>query len=248
MSVQNSCTPVTKVGMLASMLLGKGDIALIHKNIRGACAMSLRPDNVGIASYEHELYSYRELLVMRVEVSQETGVSQILRFQELFHHSIPYPLFLWFVRGVDYFLSAVPLRHSRAEKNVEIWEDSLTKCQCKGLARDFLSVLRPAYGPTDTLRDLYMRWIRALYGLMIGSLCWERVLGQAEPFFLPDTIDDAKRIWQTLSCLFNEWKSLDSQLNKERQPNKRVDLGNRRFTLRERIREDAKFIFRALPE
>ena len=234
--VLNGRTSLTKTSMLASMPVGKGDVILIRKNIRSAWAVSLRPDNVGISAHEDEQCAYKEILVIQAELSDETTSPSISRLQEMFHRSIPYPVFLWLARGSTYFLSAVPLRHSRAEKDKEVWDGSITKTHSLPLVPAFQAVLQPSFSNTENLRDLYFRWIRALYGLMIHSLPWKEALGQLQPFSLPTTIEVGAQAWGSLSALFAEWKSLNTQLNRERQPNHRVMLGNKRFDVREQIR------------
>lgn len=247
--VLNGRTSLTKASMLASMPAGKGDVTLIHKNIRSAWALSLRPDNVGIPAYEDEQCAYNELLVIHVELSEEATSSGIFRLQEMFHRSIPYPLFLWLTRGSTYFLSSVPLRHNRAEKGKEVWETSITRAQSFELVPAFKTVLRPSFFHTENLRTLYFRWVRSLYGLMIHSLPWTELMGQPQSFSLPDTVDAGVQAWKSLSTLFAEWKSLDSRLNKERQPNHRVTLGNKRFDVREQILSLTESLpFRAFPE
>lgn len=147
------------------------------------------------------------------------------------------------------FLSAVPLRHNRAEKGKEVWETSITKVRSFELVPAFKAALHPSFSHTANLRDLYIRWIRSLYGLMIHSLPWTELMGNPQPFFLPDTIEAGARAWGSLSTLFEEWKSLNSRLNKERQPNHRVTLGNKRFDVREQILSLAASLpFRAFPE
>lgn len=247
--VLNRRTSLTKTSMLASMPAGKGDVTLIHKNIRSAWALSLRPDNVGIPAYEDEQCAYNELLVIHVELSEEATSSCISRLQEMFHRAIPYPLFLWLTRGSTYFLSAVLLRHNRAEKGKEVWETPITRTQSVELVPAFKAALQPSFSHTVNLRDLYSRWVRSLYGLMIHSLPWAECMKQPHPFSLPETIEGGAQAWGSLSTLFAEWKSLDSRLNKERQPNHRVMLGNKRFDVQEQIRSLAASLrFRALPE
>ena len=245
----NGRTSLPKTSMLASMPAGKGDVTLIHKNIRSAWVLSLRPDNVGIPAYKNEQCSYNELLVIHAELSEKANSSGIVRLQEMFHRSIPYPLFLWLAHGPAYFLSAVPLRHNRAEKGKEVWENPITKVRSFELVPAFKAALHPSFSHTANLRDLYIRWIRSLYGLMIHSLPWTELMGNPQPFFLPDTIEAGTRAWGSLSTLFEEWKSLNSRLNKERQPNHRVTLGNKRFDVREQILSLAASLpFRAFPE
>lgn len=246
--VLNGRTSLTKTSMLASMPAGKGDVTLIHKNIRSAWALSLRPDNVGIPAYEDEQCAYNELLVIHVELSEKAASSGISRLQEMFHRSIPYPLFLWLTRSSTYFLSAVPLRHNRAEKGKEVWETSITRVQSFELVPAFKTVLQPSFSHTVNLHNLYSRWIRSLYGLMIHSLPWTELMGQPQLFSLPDTVEAGAQAWGSLSTLFAEWKSLDSRLNKERQPNHRVMLGNKRFDVREQILSLTESLpFRAFP-
>lgn len=246
--VLNGCTSLTKVSMLASMPAGKGDVTLIHRNIRSAWALSLRPDNVGIPAYEDEQCAYNELLVIHAELPNEATSPGISRLQEMFHRSIPYPLFLWLKRDSTYYLSAVPLRHNRAEKSKEVWDGSITRAQNLEPVPAFQTILRPSFSHTENLRDLYFRWIQALYGLMIHYLPWKEFMGQAQPFSLPSTIEAGAQAWESLSTLFAEWKSLDSLLNKERQSNHRVMLGNKRFEVREQIRSlTASLPFRAFP-
>lgn len=226
--------PLTKAAMMANMASGKGEVRLIRQHVRSSWVLSLRPDNVGMHAYYDEHRAYSELLVIGIQLSEMSG-ERLCRFQEMCHRAIPYPLFLWLKQDNNYFLSAVPLRHSRAEKSKDIWDGPLTRTQCAKLDPAFLAALRPTFSPEMNLRDLYLRWLRALYGLMINSLPWERILGRTLSFFLPDNIDEAVRIWTPLAGLCADWKSLDSQLAKERQPNRRVELGNRRFELREQI-------------
>lgn len=240
---------LTKVAMMGGMVAGKGDLALINKIIRSAWALSLRADNVGIPAYEDEWCDYREILIIKAELSQKATVPQISHLQELFHRSVPYPLFLWLERGEDYFLSAVPLRHSRSEKGKELWDAPLARTTCRELAPGFLTVLRPSFSPARNLRDLFFRWVSALYGLMIYSLPWQKILGQSMPFFLPDSLEEGTRAWESFSRLYGEWKTLNAQLNHERQPNHRVTLGNRRFEIREQMSALAGSLsFRTFPE
>lgn len=247
--VLNGRTSLTKTSMLNRMPAGKGDVTLIHKNIRSAWALSLRPDNVGIPAHEDEQCAYNELLVIHAELSDEATYPGISRLQEMFHRSIPYPLFLWLARGSTYFLSAVPLRHNRAEKSKEVWDGSIARAQSLEPVPTFQAILRPSFSHTENLRDLYFRWVQALYGLLIHSLPWKELMGQPQPFSLPSTIEAGAQAWESLSTLFAEWKSLDSLLNKERQPNHRVMLGNKRFEVREQIRSlTASLPFRAFPE
>ncbi len=234
--ILNGRTSLTKVSMLDSMPAGKGDVTLIHKNIRSAWALSLRPDNVGIPAYQDEQCAYNELLVIHVELSNEATSPVISRLQEMFHRSIPYPLFLWLKRDSTYYLSAVPLRHNRAEKDKEVWDGSITRAQSLEPAPAFQTILRPSFSHTENLRDLYFRWIQALYGLMIHSLPWKELMGQPQPFSLPSTIEAGAQEWESLSTLFSEWKFLYSRLNKERQPNHRVVLGNRLFYVKEKLK------------
>lgn len=247
-NVLNGRTFLTKTSMLASMPAGKGDVTLINRNIRSAWALSLRPDNVGIPAYEDEQCAYNELLVIQAELWDEATSPSISRLQEMFHRSISYPLFLWLTRSSTHFLSAVPLRHSRAEKDKEVWDGSITRTHSLPLVPAFQAVLPPSSSHTENLRDLYFRWIRALYGLMIHSLPWKEALGQLQPFFLPTTIEAGAQAWGSLSALFAEWKSLNAQLNRERQPNHRVMLGNKLFDVREQIHSLTESLpFRAFP-
>lgn len=239
--VLNERTSLPKTLMQVHMPAGKGDVTLINQNIRSAWALSLRPDNVGIPAYEDEQCAYNELLVIYAELSEKVRSPGISRLQEMLHRAIPYPLFLWLARGPDYFLSTVPLRHSRAEKGKEVWDGAITRAHCLDSIPDLQTILQPSFSHTVHLRDLYFRWGRSLYGHIIHSLPWKEVLGHTRPFSLPATLETGRQDWESLSALFAEWKSLDFQLNKERQPNHRVALGNRLFDVKEKLKKSFSF-------
>lgn len=89
----NGRTSLPKTSMLASMPAGKGDVTLIHKNIRSAWVLSLRPDNVGIPAYKNEQCSYNELLVIHAELSEKANSSGTSGFRRCFIVPFPIPCF-----------------------------------------------------------------------------------------------------------------------------------------------------------
>lgn len=169
-------------------------------------------------------------------------------FRRCFIVPFPIPCFCGWHMVLRIFICRAPAAQPRG-KGKEVWENSITKVRSFELVPAFKAALHPSFSHTANLRDLYIRWIRSLYGLMIHSLPWTELMGNPQPFFLPDTIEAGTRAWGSLSTLFEEWKSLNSRLNKERQPNHRVTLGNKRFDVREQILSLAASLpFRAFPE
>lgn len=131
----NGRTSLPKTSMLASMPAGKGDVTLIHKNIRSAWVLSLRPDNVGIPAYKNEQCSYNELLVIHAELSEKANSSGIVRLQEMFHRSIPYPLFLWLAHGPAYFYLPCPCGTTARKKARKYGKTPSQKSEALNLSR-----------------------------------------------------------------------------------------------------------------
>jgi len=101
---------------------------------------TIKPELTMIKSYEGELFTYHEIVVMEVDVNQ---FNHLDRLSDLIHRSIPYPLFIIFRQEDSACLSVANKRYSLSHANsatvIKFWvTDPLTEDKLLETEQQFL--------------------------------------------------------------------------------------------------------------
>lgn len=241
-SILASRCVLSKKLLVEQMAQAKGIASLINSSIKHNFAISLRPAHLGIPAYQSEQQLYTEIIISYVALSASPSKSTCQKLQELFHRNILYPMLLIMQdeEGNQYF-SAMPLRRSRAQKDAFVWEEEKItelKLDASHNTQEFLESLQAQMQSSHDLRELYLQWHCVIASMRLCSLPTTQHLGAdwCIPYQLHESAAIAKQHYRAIKNLLDELSTSTSKLKHERQPNKRIEIANRCYNLKEDIK------------
>jgi hypothetical protein len=240
-SVIDDGTRLTKTDMKNNISLSKSETKLIDNQMDGSSWITtIRPSSVDSSEYVDSTSSYKELLIVHTELKPDTPNGSITDCQELFHRSIPYHLFLWITRGEYTFISAQPLRHHLVDSEKKVFDGNMAKASFTSAPAPFLDAINPISNHRGDLRQLYYRWMRAIYAVRLLAFDWNKVKQNAlssNAWYLPSTPSEGETLVAEISEAQAQLNKVLANLKQERLPSRRVELGNKRYSLIKQLQE-----------
>lgn len=205
---------------------------------------ALKSSNVGVQQFRDELRDYQEIAVLEVELR---GPGKSSRVTQLIHRLIPYPVFLIARHQQELSLSLAHKRFSQGESGRVVLDGipeilQFTQEKVQPIEFEFLNSLSLAKLPSSNFFSLYQGWLDRFTALEVAYLTgYYDAPAPSEAQRLRELLSDLKKLQLQIS-------QLRSQVLKEKQLNRRVELNFEIKGLEKRLSSSVSSLTSKSPE
>ena len=179
---------------------------------------SVKPDNSNIAEFVDEIYEYKEIALISVNVLNCSSAKRMVRIEEIVHRSIPYGTVLFIYDNESLIVSCSEKRISSSTKE-ELVTDKIISTDII-LRKNYLDYLNGFSYENFNLSNL-KQFNSSLIEKLVGVISLQR-LG-----YSPVSIDDPierKRVLDKIVSYEEKIDTLRRELKSETQINKKIEI------------------------